>query len=142
MLGNYHFLNRNYSLALSELENSFLKTPADKSTRKKLIVCYTQTRNLNKALDLFLELLKEDADCIINTKPEEECCPCPELVSELESSKIERTNQYELFLELGILWLYCDIKSSVSYFEKAYQINTSDTRLTQIIQILNSKTKE
>ena len=141
MLGNYHFLNRNYSLALSELENSFLKTPTDICTRKKLIVCYTQTKNLNKAVDLFLELLEEDAGCIINTKPEEDGCPCPGLVSELESRKIERSNQYELFVELGILWLYCNIESSVSYFVKAYQINSSDKRLTQIIQILNSKTK-
>jgi len=141
MLGNYHFLNRNYSLALSELENSFLQAPADICTRKKLIVCYTQTKNLNKAFDLFLTLLREDADCIINTKPEEEGCPCPELVSELESGKVERSDQYELFVELGILWLYCNIQFSVGYFVKAHQINSSDERLTQVIQILNSKTK-
>lgn len=142
MLGNYHFLNRNYSLALSELENSFLKTPTDICARKKLIVCYTQTKNLNKALDLFLVLLKENADCIIDTKLEEEGCPCPELVADLENGKIARSNQYELFIELGILWLYCNINSSISYFEKAYQIKTSDKRVTHIIQLLNSKLKD
>ncbi|NJD23399.1 MAG: tetratricopeptide repeat protein [Melioribacter sp.] len=142
MLGNYHFLNRNYSSALLELESSFLKNPNDTCTRKKLIVCYTQTKNLNKAIDLFIALLDENADCIINTKPEEDGCPCPELVSQLECGKIDRSNQYELFVELGILWLYCNIESSLRYFVKAYQINSSDKRLTQIIQTLNSKTKE
>ncbi len=142
MLGNYHFLNRNYSLALSELENSFLKIPTDICTGKKLVVCYTQTKNLKKALDLFLALLKENADCIINTKPEEEGCPCPDLVADLENGKIERSNQYELFVELGILWLYCKIESSISYFDKANQIDSSDKRLIQIMQILNSKIKD
>ncbi|MCX6168330.1 MAG: tetratricopeptide repeat protein [Ignavibacteriales bacterium] len=142
MLGNYHFLNGNYSFALQELENSYKKFPNNLCAKKRLIICYTQTKNIDKALDLFTSLIKENIDCIIDTKPEEEDCPCADLVVKIESGKAERYNQYELFIELGILWLYCDINQSLSYFTKAYQVNQNEMRLEQIIQILTSKINE
>jgi len=142
MLGNYHFLNGNYSFALQELENSYKKFPDNICAKKRLIICYTQTKNLDKALDLFTSLIEENIDCIIDTKPEEEDCPCTDLVVKIESGKIVRSNQYELFIELGILWLYCDINQSLNYFLKAHQLNKNEMRIEQIIQLLTSKIKE
>lgn len=142
MLGNYHFLNRNYSFALQELENSYKEFPNNICAKKRLIICYTQTQNLDKALDLFVSLIKENIDCIIDTKPDEEDCPCADLVKNIESGKTKRSNQYELFIELGILWLYCDINQSLNYFIKARQLYQNEMRLQQIIQILTSKIKE
>jgi tetratricopeptide (TPR) repeat protein len=142
MLGNYHFINGNYSSALQELEEVCKKIPDGISAKKRLIICYTQTNNLDKALDLFIELIIEDIDCIINTKPEEEDCPCEALVANIESESIEALNQYDSCLELGILWLYCDINQSLSNFNKAYQLNQNEVRIQKIIQVLTSKINE
>ncbi len=139
MLGNYHFLVRNYSSAIKELEEVIAVCPAENKAKKKLIICYTQTDQLNKAVDLFYNLVKEDIDCIINTDPEIEDCPCPELTRNLEEGLIERNNEYELAVELGILWLYCDKEKSLKYFQKAWQLSSSDKRIAVIIEKLTTK---
>ncbi len=138
MLGNYHFLIRDYYSALEELENHIKYNPHDKRAKKKLIICYTQTGNLNKSLELFIDLIEEDIYCIINTNPETEDCPCPDLVNKLEKEGSNNLGQYWLNIELGILWLYCDKEKSLSYFEKAYQIDNSDLRIISIIQKIKS----
>ncbi|MCL4549696.1 MAG: hypothetical protein M1495_14125 [Bacteroidetes bacterium] len=139
MLGNYHFITRNYSSALIELESSIIQSPADFYLRKKLIICYTQTNNLLKALELFLSLVKENIDCIVEIGFEEEYCPCHNLIADLERGTIKRIIEYELLIELGILWLYCDITQSLNYFLKVQQINQNDSRINQIVRILESK---
>ncbi len=139
MLANYHFLIRDYFLALEELEKYLLLNPDDKRAKKKLIICYTQTGRLSKAFDMFYELICEDIDYIINTNPASEDCPCPTLVEKLENNELERPNKYELFLELGILWLYCNKEKSLNYFEKVVQLNNSDKRIFSVIEKIKSR---
>ncbi|MEG8947776.1 hypothetical protein [Rosettibacter firmus] len=134
MLGNYHFLIRDYSSAIDELENFLLVNPDDKRARKKLIICYTQVDELTKALNLFYSLVEQDIDFIINTDPEKEDCPCPDLVKKLEDNQSLYNNKYWFFIELGILWLYCDKQKSLKYFEEAYAIDSSDERVLSIIK--------
>ncbi|MBI1936851.1 MAG: tetratricopeptide repeat protein [Ignavibacteriales bacterium] len=141
MLGNYHFLVRNYSLAIKPLEKIIEGEPGEKKAKKKLIVCYTQTGQLEKALNLFYELIREDFDCIINTNPESEDCPCPHLTKDLECGLIERDDEYELDIELGILWLYCSKEKSAEYFCKAQKLNPADKRISSIIEILKPESK-
>lgn len=141
MLGNYHFLVRNYSSAIKPLEKLIEVEPGAKKAKKKLIVCYTQTDQLEKALNLFSDLIREDVDFIINTNPETEDCPCPHLTKDLESGLIERDDEYKLEVELGILWLYCDKEKSLEYFQKAAQQNPADKRFTSIIEILKPESK-
>lgn len=136
MLANYHFLSRNYSFALAELENTFRDSPQNFGAKKRLIICYTQTGNLDKAIEVFLSVIREDISIIAGTELHEEDCPCRELVSSLETGKIRRTDEYEMCVELGILWLYCDVSTSESYFEKALSYNQSDSRIDQILAVI------
>jgi len=139
MLGNYHFLTRDYASAIEELEDYLSLNPADKRVKKKLIICYTQVNELEKAMNLFYSLIEDDIDFIINTNPEVEDCPCPDLVEKLEKEKPEHLSDYDLSLELGILWLYCDKKKSLQYFENAFNLNSTDKRIPFIIDKIKSK---
>lgn len=141
MLGNYHFLVRNYLSAIEPLEKIIEGEPGAKKAKKKLIVCYTQTNQLEKALHLFSDLIREDIDCILNTNPETEDCPCPHLTKDLECGLIERDDDYKLDIELGILWLYCNKERSLEYFEKVCRRNPADKRITPIIEILKPESK-
>ena len=87
---------------------------------------------------MFCYLVKEDIDFIIHTDPEKEDCPCPELVTELETNSKKRFHVYELNIELGMLWLYCNAKKSLDYFRRAYQIKKNDARLKLIITQIES----
>jgi len=75
MLGNQYFMARNYFAALSELEKVFEKNPTNKSLKRKLIICYTQTNDLEKALILFNELVEEDIEFIIEADAIKDDCP-------------------------------------------------------------------
>jgi len=138
MLGNQYFMARKYSLAEPILESCLRKYPGNKSIRKKLIVCYTQTGNLDTALSSFLSLIKEDIEYIINTDPVEDDCPCPELIYDLENSGKQFVDLMLEYGKLGILWLYCDINKSIYYFKKALEINPSETKLKSIHVIIQN----
>lgn len=133
MLGNQYFLTRKYYEAISELEASFFKDPSNKSIKKKLIICYLKTGKVYIALDLFEQLITEDAHFIINTDPILDNCPCPEIIYELENSFCCE-NEIEKEIGLGILWLYCDIKQSINHFRS---LSHKDKRFETILQILN-----
>ena len=138
MLGNYHFLIRNYQSAIIELENVQPSSPDYKKACKKLIICYSQTGQLQRAFNLFCALVEEDINFIIHTDPEKEDCPCPELVTGLEVNSKKNFNVYELNIELGMLWLYCNAEKSLDYFRRAYQIKKTDARLKSIITQIES----
>ena len=139
MLANYQFMVRNYQNALNELIDVVSSNPLNKKARKKLIICFTQTNQLDKALDLFIKLIDEDLDFVINTNPRTDDCPCPELVTKLEEGEIERKDKYELYIELGILWLYCDPEKSLQNFQKAYELNPQNELLKNAINIISTK---
>lgn len=139
MLANYQFLVRNYQNAVNELIDVVANNPLNKKARKKLIICFTQTNQLSKALELFVSLINEDLDFVINTNPEVEDCPCPELVTKLENGEIERTDKYELFIELGILWLYCSPQKSLVKFNKALELNPNNELLKAAINKISTK---
>lgn len=130
---------RNYLQAQEEFEDTLLSDPSNKPLRKKLIICCCQTNNIPKALSLFVSLIKEDADFIINTNTEDEDCPCDDLIFELERklslSQVKLTD----LIALGILWLYCNIQTSLEYFYEAQKFSPSDESITYIISVLKYK---
>lgn len=139
MLANYQFLVRNYQNAVTELIDVVSKNPLNKKARKKLIICFTQTNQLGKALDLFVKLINEDMDFVMNTNPGVEDCPCPELVTKLENGEIKRIDKYELYTELGILWLYCNTEKSLKNFKKAFEINPNNELIKIAIEKISTK---
>lgn len=141
MLGNQYFMARNYSAALPELEECLIKNSDNRFVRKKLIVCYTQTGRVQKALDEFYKVIKDNINFIIDTDPVKEDCPCPELVSKLEEYSISNIESLDYNIMSGIIWLYCDASKSLHYFEKAALIEPENKRLTEIISMIEEYLK-
>jgi tetratricopeptide (TPR) repeat protein len=122
MLGNQLFLVRNYSRAMEMLEKALWEDPKNKYVRRKLIICYTQTGDLDQALKNLLWFLKKDIHFIIDIDPVAEDCPCSELVYEIEAKLRENQDSFDFHTILGILWLYCNIERSLSHFLKAREL--------------------
>ena len=77
MLGNQYFLARNYESAAKNLQYALNIDPLNKAVRKKLVICYSQTGEIQKALNVFYNLIEEDIDYLINTDIVSDDCPCP-----------------------------------------------------------------
>ena len=145
MLGNQFFMARNYPAAQKELEEVFLKDPQNISVKKKLVICYTQTGKLKDAINLFSKLLNENIEFIINTDPELDDCPCPELIEKIGNFNHQNESSFDHLLTLAIIWLYCDENKSLEYFKKLHElepnnllINQSIKKIESFIQLLNS----
>jgi len=146
MLANQYFMMRKYNLAAKELEQTFHVTH-NKKLAKKLIICYTQINKPREALDLFLSIISTDIELIIDTDPQADDCPCPVLVSNIEDDIVTYENEFTKFYVLGILLLYCKRDASIKYFEKAKQLNPSESKIERILEtlkknILNTSNKQ
>jgi len=137
MLGNHHFLLRDYVQALAHYEVVLSKSMASMPLRKRAIVCYIQTRRVDQALPLFADLIAEDIGCIIGHDNEQEGCPCPEIIQECESRMTGIPSQHDL-TAMGMLWLYCEPHKSLQWFERAIQQEPEHPYLKSVITILAS----
>lgn len=137
MLGNQYFMARNYSAAQKELEEAILKDPLNKSAKKKLVVCYTQTGKMIEAIDFFNDLISEDIAFIVNTHPIDDDCPCTELVEKIERQNSAFSPSANYYIILGILWLYCDVKKSIDFFIKAKELAPDDKSIDPTIKIIS-----
>jgi hypothetical protein len=138
MLGHHHFLLRQYTPAISHYEAAVSQGKATKSVRKRAIVCYIQTRQVNKALPLFASLIAEDIGCIIGHDNEQEGCPCPEIIREYESRMSDNPSQDDM-TALGMLWLYCEPQQSLPWFDRAVQQEPQNPYLKSVVMILSSR---
>lgn len=138
MLGNQYFIARNYWGAAKELERALTNDPRNKTIRRKLIVCYNQTGEIHKALNIFQSLVRDDIDFIINTDPVEDDCPCGELVYDTEKILSESQQSVDALLRLGMLWLFCDVKKSREYFEKALKAERDSSAIKTVLTVLSS----
>ncbi|MDZ7763671.1 MAG: hypothetical protein U5K00_04495 [Melioribacteraceae bacterium] len=139
MLGNQFFLARRYSDACAELENEYYKYPTNLSVLKKLIICYLQTGQTEKAFSSFYSLVKQNVETIIDTDLARDDFPCPEIIETvINDMKSESTDDQNI--KLGILWLYCDKKVSVDYLSKVSPENKNHSSIKEIINIINRVT--
>jgi tetratricopeptide (TPR) repeat protein len=137
MLGNRYFLSRKFDKAIPELEFALKGVSEDEKIKKKLIICYIQVGQIEKALPLFEELLFKDPFIIINTDPYYDDCPCPSLVDHWEDMIRYREDSMRIELvALGMLYLYCDIHKSVDYFQKAQNNIENDNQINRILSRL------
>jgi tetratricopeptide (TPR) repeat protein len=138
MLGNQLFLARKYSQATDNLEKALQSKPASKGIKRKLIICYTQIGQIQRALETFLSLLRTDIEFIINIDPLDDDCPCLELVREMEKKYDENRGSLDYLLVLGMLWLYCNFEKSKQYFNKAQDIVPKNQTVQAIVKIINN----
>jgi tetratricopeptide (TPR) repeat protein len=139
MLGNQYFLARNYASAAENLQYALNNDALSKPIRKKLIICYSQIGEIQKALNIFYNLIIEDIDCIINTDSISDDCPCPELVTHYGTILPYEENSTDLKVMLGMIWLYCDTNKSLSFFKTVENIKPEDNRIKSITEILENK---
>lgn len=132
MLGNKYFLSRNYSMAATTFSKVYSSDPHNLSVRKKMIICFTQTGELCKAFDFFYQLVKEDIRYIIDTDPISEDCPCEELTKKYGAVLPYEDNSSDLKLLLGILWLFCNAKKSLGFFNQLLIIQPEEKRYKEI----------
>ncbi|MBT8384055.1 MAG: tetratricopeptide repeat protein [Ignavibacteria bacterium] len=141
MLGNKYFLARNYQGAAQNLQFVLSKNPINKSARKKIIICYTQTGEIEKAFDNFYTLVKEDIHFIIDTDPVADDCPCPDLVAKYGKVYRYEKKSYDLKLMLGMLWLYCDVYKSWEIFDELNSNNDHDFKLKEVLSLIEQNKK-
>jgi len=138
MLGNQYFMARKYAEAAKILESVSKHDPKNKPARCKLVICYTQIGDINKALDLFIPLMKEDIDLLTKMDPIQDDCPCLDMVYELETKVDENQNSLDFLLVLGMLSLYCDLKKSIEYFSLAQKLDETNLVIRDVLSYLRS----
>jgi tetratricopeptide (TPR) repeat protein len=138
MLGNQYFIARNYPGAAQELEKALLNDQKSKPIKRKLIICFNEIGQIEKALQVFLSLVKQDAEFIINTDPVADDCPCPELVYIAENQSSNFVESFDYAARMGMLWLYCDVQKSLNYFDKAINMKPNDSGIKSVLAILDT----
>lgn len=139
MLGNQFFLVRNYTRAAEMLEKALLVRRGDKQLRRKLIICYTQLGEIEKALAYFCDLIEEDLDFIINIDPVAEDCPCPDLLQNMKRLRNQNRESFDFSVIMGILYLFCDAKKSQSYFRKAQALDPENPYLARVMEVIEPR---
>lgn len=138
MLGNHYFQLRNFMLAEHTYERLSSNQLSDLKVIKKLIICYTQTYKLDKALALLHILIKKDIKTILHSNLKEDDCPCNALIFKIESGEILYPSAHETFIVLGVLWLYCNHTTSINYFQRALNENPGNKNLIKVITFLKN----
>ena len=141
MLGNKYFLARKYKNAAENFQHTLQADPINKSVRKKLVICYTQIGQIQKALENFYILVKEDVNFIMETDIVADDCPCPELIDKYRSVFPYEKDSFDLKLMLAMLWLYCDAKKSLEFFKRILIEEPSDLRMKEIVSSIEKNIK-
>ena len=141
MLGNKYFLARKYKNAAENFQHTLQTNPINKSVRKKLIICYTQIGQIQRALENFYTLVKEDVNFIMETDIVADDCPCPELIEKYGSVLPYEKDSIDMKLMLAMLWLYCDAKKSLEFFKRILIEKQGDPRVQEIASFIERKIK-
>jgi hypothetical protein len=139
MLGNHHLLVRNFKEAQIEFEEALLDDPQNDFIKKRLIICYTLTAKLEKALDLFLTLLLHHGKIFDCHDPFLEKNLCQEIILEYENYWKNLLDVEEYNLGLGILWFFCNTDVSIQCFRKADRLDFTDDKIKRILHMINAQ---
>jgi tetratricopeptide (TPR) repeat protein len=132
MLGNQYFMARDYIGAERELAPCLNISPDSKSIKRKLIICYTQIGEVSKALEMCSDLIRSDIKFIIDADEVLDDCPCPELINNNEHVYLNDASE-DNYVILGILWLYCNVESSIKYLRKALDMDPHNKLLKSVL---------
>lgn len=137
MLGNQYFLVGRYYDAIKELENALVSDPSNNQIKKKLIICYIKTNEIEKAFDIFNQLINQDISLILESNNLNDNCPCSEIIYELENANIIK-DQNQNNLALGMMWLFFNAKNSINYFQKVLGIES----IKLVIKLIENSQKQ
>jgi len=142
MTAHQYFMVRKYYQASIEFEKIYNNEPDNNLVQKKLIICYTQSNRPKDALDLFLQLIKRDIKIIIKTDPDSDDCPCPDLITNINTDFVRYEDKFTIKYVLGILWLYCDAEKSLCYFREALNIEKVNPKISEVIRIIETRNRK
>jgi tetratricopeptide (TPR) repeat protein len=141
MLGNQYFMARNYGEAQKYLLPAYERDSSNKLVKRKLVICFFMTGNVQKAFDFFFELISEDIEYITKADPISDDCPCHEIIRELNLENLPEAHQFEQLVLRGIIWLFCNPKQSLTFFEKAYKLEPQNVKVSQTLNIIQQYIK-
>jgi len=79
---------------------------------------------------------------VLESNREGEDCPCNELIFKIESDEIKYSNNEVKYTALAILWMYCNHKTSLNYFQMALNENPENKNLIKIITLIKKLSKQ
>lgn len=136
MLANQYFLARRFDKAQPLLAALLAKEPDNFRAKKKLVICCTQLGEPEQAERLFVEVMHANPRVIIDTDPQSEDCPCPELVERLEREIKTSSPSIMQLNRLGMLYSYCNAATALAYFRRSLRMNRAQPRIQAIVDIL------
>ena len=142
MLGNHYFISRNFFFAEKIYEKLPIYHSSNPKVLKKLIICYTQTHKITKALQYLLFLMARDIGTILEKNGNDEDCPCNDLILKIENNEIKYSTEEEKYTALAILWIYCNHKTSLNYFQIALNENPQNKYLIKMISFIKELSKQ
>jgi hypothetical protein len=142
MLGNHYFISRNFIFAEKIYEKLSIYHSSNPKVLKKLIICYTQTHKIAKALQNLLVLMVKDICTILENNRSDEDCPCNDLIFKIENDEIKYSTEEEKYTALAILWIYCNHKTSLNYFQMALNENPQNRNLIKMISFIKELSKQ
>ena len=137
MLGNRYFIARQFDKAMSYLEAALRENASSDKIKKKLIICYIQGGQTDRAFALFFELVSKNPRIISDTDVFYDDCPCFELLPSWQEKMNEAGDKSELVNILAMLYLYCDVKKSIAYFTKSMELNGGPPEIQTILEKLH-----
>jgi tetratricopeptide (TPR) repeat protein len=137
MLGNQYFLTGQYKDALTQFEKVLLVYPTNIFVKRKIITCYIQTKQVQKALKLFIELITDNTGLVIENEFSNEGCPCQQIIYELENYQSTLV-ETERLSALGMLWFFCEISKSQKYFNKLFKKNPTNHFYQKITETIKT----
>jgi tetratricopeptide (TPR) repeat protein len=137
MLGNHHFLLKDYKTALSHYETILRAGNASVTVRKRALICYIHARRISEAVPLFEELIRDDLASIVKHNQERYGCPCPEIIEEYERSIANGEPSQNDKIALGMLWLFCDCRRSAQLFARALRSDPGSVFLSSVMRVLD-----
>lgn len=142
MLGNHYFISRNFFFAEKIYEKLSIYHSSNPNVLKNLIICYTQTHKVAKALQYLLVLMAKDISIILENNRNDEDCPCNDLIFKIENEEIKYSTEEEKYTALAILWIYCNHKTSLNYFQMAFNENPQNKNLIKMISFIKELSKQ
>ena len=121
MLANRYFLSGRYADAAGEFEELLEAHPPRVAVRRRLVICYTMTGRLRDALDLAVDIMREDPDAAAQADPQVEGFSCKQARNQLRERAKELTpGAYHT--SLGLLQLFCDEEKALEELTQALRI--------------------
>lgn len=136
MLGNQSFITEKYRDAAEIYEEVLANNPRNYFVKKKLMICCIKTGNVHKAFEIFLNLMDENVETLLNKNSKEIRTLNYKMIYEIENYDSNLTGSKRA-MALGILWFSFDTRKSGGYFNDVLSGNPNSSKLRKVINIIN-----